>query len=201
MSLNNPDGAELARAKRMLANVAPQSITAQYPELAAAVNAGLKLQAEQPGYTDKPFELPEVVKTVAAALTPPSFDLEALLEQARTNMSLPMKVADGELPAADPDLVNTLVARADEYKREIDRATKERAKITGLLKEMVLATRVEGADIPKTVALTVHGAPVFAVTHVVKRELDQAAIKAKHPDIAKWAMYWKETSIDSGLYK
>jgi hypothetical protein len=42
---------------------------------------------------------------------------------------------------------------------------------------------------------------VFVVNHVVKRELDQAAIKAKHPDIAKWALYWKESSSDTGIYK
>jgi hypothetical protein len=224
MSLNNTDGAELARAKRMLATAAAPDLTitqvgngftsaviggsmeyadgpAEFPLLADAVRKGLAAQAEQPGFTDKPFKLPEVARTVAAALTPASFDLEALLDAARANMKLPSKVADGELPAADPELINALVARADEYKRTSDLAVKERAKITALLKEMVVATRVEGVEVPAKTSITVHGAPVFVVNHVVKRELDQAAIKAKHPDIAKWALYWKESSSDTGIYK
>ena len=189
MSLNNTDGAELARAMRMLA-------------VNAVINPEPDLTITQvgTGFTSDPAPA-TVPQEVAAALTPPTFDLDALLDAARANMKLPQQTADGELPATDPDLINTLVARADELKRTSDLAIKERAKITGLLKEMVVATRVEGAEIPAKTSLTVHGAPVFVVNHVVKRELDQAAIKAKHPDIAKWAMYWKESSNDTGLYK
>lgn len=184
MTFGSTDEAELARAKRVLASLTPSQRDQLIPTVTSA----------------------EVTSIVKDALTPSTADLDDLLAKARENLHLGEikgDLDDGEFEAPDPHLINELVAKADELKRESDRATKERGKITNFLKEVTLAQRdsLPEDQRPKVLALTVNRAPVFAVNHIVSRVLDQDFIKAKHPDTPKNANYWKDSITDRGDYK
>lgn len=124
----------------------------------------------------------------------PSIDLDALITQARTTLSLeqtPASNTSNEVTPTDPAIVNALLAQADLFKRAEDAAKRDRAKITDLLAELV------GED----GVLVVNGAPVFTVSTVASRVLNQSHIKSLFPDIAENAEMWTETSTTRRVYR
>lgn len=114
-----------------------------------------------------------------------SIDTE--IEQARQRLALkPSKPVSDEVEAADPDVINALLAKASELDDTEKAAKREREKITALLTEII------GEPDGDKRVLLVHGAPVFSVSLVVSRGLDQAQVKSEFPDIADNARFYKD---------
>ena len=95
-------------------------------------------------------------------------------------------------------LLGALLAQADEFKRTIDAATKERAKITDFLGDLIEAAESAPGDIEE---LTVHGATVFTSKIATSRILNQSHIKSLFPDIAENAEMYVDSSSRKRLYK
>lgn len=127
----------------------------------------------------------------------PAFDIDALLAEARSKLKLEPKIVDDhkEVEAADANVVNALLARADVLKRAEDAAKKERAKITDTLAE--LAGTPNGVPIE----LKVHGATVFVVKNVTSRVLNTEMIKSVFPDIPENSELWKSQTALRRDYK
>lgn len=137
----------------------------------------------------------EAAAAIVAEMTK-QFDVNALVEDARQKLGVGVvpRVTDDaavRLVGDEAVAVNELVARAAELKRVEDAAKAERDTIGTLLAE-VLGDKE---------TLYVNGAPVFTYTPVESRVLDQAAIKAKHPDIPGNEAYWKTTVSRARRYK
>lgn len=133
----------------------------------------------------------------------PALDLDALIAAARDNLKLkPVKLDDKAIEAPDANLVNTLLAHADEYKRQIDALTKERAKITDLLAEIIEAEEERlGLEPGAIEELTVHGATVFTDKVSHSRVLNSAHIKSLFPDIAGNEECYTDQVRRTRLYK
>lgn len=122
----------------------------------------------------------------------PSQTLDELIAAARSNLKLPEAIpAGGSLEAPDANLVNTLLARADDFKRTADAATAEREKIKKFLNDLIVAAESTGNG-ESIAELTVHGATVYTYKKVVSRVLDQPHIKSLFPDITENAEMWKD---------
>jgi hypothetical protein len=133
----------------------------------------------------------------------PSLDLDALISAARDNLKLkPVKLDDKAIEAPDADLVNTLLAHADDYKRQIDALTKERSKITDLLAEIMESEEERlGLEAGGIEGLTVHGATVFTNKVSRSRVLNAAHIKSLFPDIAGNEECYTDQIRRTRLYK
>ena len=121
-------------------------------------------------------------------------NLDQMIAEARSRLALaPKPAADtsNEVSPTDPAMVNALLAQADEFKRAEAAAKRERAKITDLLAELT----------GPNATLTVNGAPVFVVSTVTSRVLDQAHIKSLFPDIPENAEMWTESTATRRDYK
>lgn len=121
---------------------------------------------------------------------PGKFDLDAMIEQAAGKLGVTPAPKD-TVEAVDADTITELWTKAEELKKVEDRAKRDRAKITAVLKQAT----------PEGSTLTVHGSPVFANTIVVKRTLDQAAVKNEFPDVAGNERFYTDSITTMALYK
>ena len=131
----------------------------------------------------------------------PVLDLDGLIAAARDKMNLtPIAAAKNEkLEAPDAELVNTLLAQADEWDRREKEAKAERAKITDFFRDLVVST--EDATGKPISELTVHGATIFTYKPSISRILNQAHIKSLFPDLPENAEMWIESTSRRALYK
>lgn len=130
----------------------------------------------------------------AAASAETSVNLDDLLAEARQKLGVlanPTKDDEVEFEVADPNIVNALLAKASEYKRISDVATKEREKITALLASLT----------PNAGTLVVHGAPVFKVSQITSRIFKADHMKALFPDIPENAEFWEDRISTRRDYK
>jgi hypothetical protein len=118
------------------------------------------------------------------------FDLDAMIDASAGKLGVTPAKKD-TVEAADPETITELWTKAEELKKVEDRAKRDRAKITALLKQTT----------PEGKVLTVHGAPVFANTIVASRVLDQAAVKNEFPDIAGNERFYKDSLTTRADYK
>ena len=115
-------------------------------------------------------------------------NIDSEIEAARKRLALkPSASVRDEIEAADPDIINALLARASELDDTEKAAKREREKITALLSE------IAGLPDGDKRVLLVHGAPVFSVSLVVSRALDQAQVKSEFPDIAGNERFYKDS--------
>lgn len=146
-----------------------------------------------------PSDIPDATKAQVGDPTKEGLDLDALLAAAREQLSLtPAEVPAGKLEAPNAEVVNTLVAKADDLKRTADAATKEREKIKAFLKELVTSAEENPGDVQE---LTVHGATVFTYKGVVSRVLNQQHIKSMFPDIPENAEFWMDSDSRRAEFK
>lgn len=128
---------------------------------------------------------------VAVLETPRPATLDERIAEARLRLLNQVAAPEaGKLEAPDKDVISTLLAEQSEWKRIIDEATKERAKITDFFADLIVAN--ENGNEGSIEELTVHGATVFTYKTVTSRTLDTAHIKSLFPDIPENAEMWSE---------
>ena len=163
----------------------------------------MSVTPEQQKLIDQILALDPDVKLMYAELKPPTpaFDLDNLIAAARDKMNLTLIAAakDEKLEAPDAELVNTLLAQADEWERREKEAKAERAKITDFFRDLVVSTEDRtGKPISE---LTVHGATIFTYKISSSRILNQAHIKSLFPDLPENAEMWIDSPSRRALYK